>query len=91
MVGGLKGEFLPGWKYDACASYYYTSLYQSNDGYLSISRIQNALLVDPATGNCIPGGACVPYNPGRRTASPRRPGLSELVGLAVRLDHPAHC
>ncbi|HEY2358211.1 MAG TPA: TonB-dependent receptor, partial [Phenylobacterium sp.] len=70
-VVGARGELpeLEGWKYDAYASYYYTSLFQSNQNFLSNSHIQNALQVVNVNGvpTCIgsvtgtaPG--CVPYN-----------------------------
>jgi iron complex outermembrane recepter protein len=70
-VFGARGD-LPeaeGWKYDVYGSYYYTSLFQSNQNYLSNARIQNALQVVNVNGvpTCIgaingtaPG--CVPYN-----------------------------
>lgn len=62
VVGGVKGDIIDGVTYDAYAQYYYTSLYSSNSNYFSISGVNNALMVDPATGGCISGGSCVPYN-----------------------------
>jgi iron complex outermembrane receptor protein len=70
VVGG-RGEvpWIEGWKYDIYASYYYTSLFQSNQNYLSNAHIQNALQVVNVggvptcigtTGGTAPG--CVPYN-----------------------------
>lgn len=70
-VLGARGEIpqAEGWKYDVYGSYYYTTLFQSNDNYLSNRRIQNALQV--VTFNGVPtctsvingtDKACVPYN-----------------------------
>jgi outer membrane receptor protein involved in Fe transport len=63
-VVGSRGEITGSWKYDVYGSYYYTTLYQASQNYLSISRIQNALQViqGPTGPVCISGGACVPYN-----------------------------
>jgi len=63
-VGGVRGEIVGSWKYDAYGSYYTTTLDQAAQNYLSISRLQNALLVvqTPTGPQCISGGGCVPYN-----------------------------
>jgi iron complex outermembrane receptor protein len=65
-VFGFKGEAGDAWTYDVYGSYYYTSLFQSQGGFLSWNKIQNALLVvtDPATGapQCQTGSACIPWN-----------------------------
>jgi outer membrane receptor protein involved in Fe transport len=65
-VGGLKGTAGEAWTYDAFASYYYTSLFQSQGGFLSWNKIQDALLVvkNPATGapQCQSGSGCIPWN-----------------------------
>jgi outer membrane receptor protein involved in Fe transport len=70
VVGG-RGEvpYLEGWKYDIYGSYYYTTLFQSNQNYLSNAHIANALQVVNVGGvpTCIGsiGGTapgCVPYN-----------------------------
>jgi outer membrane receptor protein involved in Fe transport len=65
IVLGAKGDFASAWHYDVYGSYYYTSLYNANSNYLSISGIQNALLVNgtaanPVCENGLP--SCVPYN-----------------------------
>ena len=64
IVGGARGEITGPFRYDVYGSYYYTSLYQASQNYLSISRIQNALQVvqGPNGPVCISGGGCVPYN-----------------------------
>jgi iron complex outermembrane receptor protein len=64
FVLGGRGEIAGPWRYDIYGSYYYTTLYQASQNYLSISRIQNALqVVQGANGPvCISGGSCVPYN-----------------------------
>jgi len=61
---GSKGELGDGWSYDAYMQYG-TAIYNehyNND--VSVSKVQNALLVDPATGQCTIGAAtgCVPLN-----------------------------
>ena len=64
VVLGTRGEITGPWRYDLYGSYYYTSLYQASQNYLSISRLQNSLQVvqGPNGPVCISGGACVPYN-----------------------------
>ncbi|MBA4014093.1 MAG: TonB-dependent receptor [Phenylobacterium sp.] len=64
VVLGSRGEIAGPWTYDLYGSYYYTSLYQASQNYLSISKIQNALQVvqGPNGPVCISGGDCVPYN-----------------------------
>lgn len=64
VVLGSRGDIVGPWTYDLYGSYYYTSLYQASQNYLSISRMQNALqVVQGANGpECISGGSCVPYN-----------------------------
>ena len=64
-VFGSKGEFLDAWSYEAYGSFYSTSLYNALGGYLSSTKIQNALLVGGTAANptCIGGQAgCVPWN-----------------------------
>jgi iron complex outermembrane recepter protein len=70
-VLGARGEIpqAEGWKYDVYGTYYYTSLFQSNDNYLSNRRIQNALQVVNVNGvptcTSVVNGtdkACIPYN-----------------------------
>jgi iron complex outermembrane recepter protein len=67
VVLGSKGEFADAWNYEAYGSYYETSLFNGVGGYLSNSRMQNALLVttNPTTGQpmCQGGQAgCIPWN-----------------------------
>ena len=66
-VLGSKGDLGTAWNYDLYFQYYYTTFFQSNQGYLSFDSITNALL---ATGSatapvCINAASrgCVPYNP----------------------------
>jgi iron complex outermembrane receptor protein len=61
---GARGELADGWNYDAYLQYG-TSIYNehyNND--VSTSRVQNALLVNPVTGQCQSGttDGCVPIN-----------------------------
>ena len=65
IVIGMKGDFADAWHYDAYGSDYNTSLFNANGGYLSISGIQAALLVNgtaanPSCSNNLP--SCVPYD-----------------------------
>jgi len=64
VVLGSRGEITGSWKYDVYGSYYYTSLFQQSQNYLSISKLQRALQVvqGPTGPVCISGGTCVPYN-----------------------------
>lgn len=65
-VFGAKGDFLDAWNYEAYGSYYSTSLFNSLGGYLSYSKIQDALLVvtGPSGTPVCQGGqtGCVPWN-----------------------------
>ncbi|HLJ39113.1 MAG TPA: TonB-dependent receptor [Steroidobacteraceae bacterium] len=64
-VIGTRGDVVDGWTYDAYASYYYVTTFQSNLDYLDYSKITNALQVTTnAQGQpvCISGGQCVPWN-----------------------------
>ena len=61
IVLGTKGKLFGPFNYDLYGSYYRTSVFVSNRNFISISRTQNALLVNGA-GECISGGSCVPYN-----------------------------
>ncbi|HMD27107.1 MAG TPA: TonB-dependent receptor, partial [Steroidobacteraceae bacterium] len=63
-VLGSTGDFLTAWSYDAYGSYYYSTLFTSNNNYLNFQNIDNALQVTGTLANpvCISGGSCVPYN-----------------------------
>jgi iron complex outermembrane receptor protein len=66
-VVGLKGDLTTDWKYDGFLQLGSTSLASRQDNFFLTSRINNALLVDPATGQCqakVNGtdANCVPYN-----------------------------
>jgi outer membrane receptor protein involved in Fe transport len=52
MQIGARGELGQGWSYNANAQYGFTHYSQILNNELSISRVQNALEVDPATGRC---------------------------------------
>ena len=61
LVGGIRGEIASGWELDAWAIYTTSDDVESilNNG--SVSRIQQALLVDPLTGQCFDtSGGCAP-------------------------------
>ncbi len=59
---GSRGQLNEAWSYDAYVQYgtAIVSNLALNDA--STTRLQNALLVDPATGKCYSGGSCVPIN-----------------------------
>ncbi len=61
-VAGVKGDINDAWSYDVYGSYYDTSLFNSNRGYISITRSRDALngCQANAAGDLIAG--CVPYN-----------------------------
>ncbi|HEV2531126.1 TonB-dependent receptor domain-containing protein [Phenylobacterium sp.] len=59
---GTKGELADGWNYDAYLQYGIAIYNEHYNNDVSLSRVQNALLVNPATGQCQVGGACVPLN-----------------------------
>jgi iron complex outermembrane receptor protein len=59
---GLKGDLGSGWHYDGYLQEGYTLFNETVTGQYVDSLIQNALLVDPATGKCEIGGSCVPLN-----------------------------
>ena len=87
IVIGMKGDFADAWHYDGYGSYYNTSLFNANGGYLSISGIQAGLLVNgtaanPTCSNNLP--SCVPYNifnqggvTAGQVASLTKPGTSQ--------------
>jgi outer membrane receptor protein involved in Fe transport len=64
IVLGLKGDIGDAWRYDGYGSYYYVSLFNANDGYLSLQGMQNALNVVGAAANptCAVGGDCAPWD-----------------------------
>ncbi|MHB8285462.1 MAG: TonB-dependent receptor plug domain-containing protein [Caulobacteraceae bacterium] len=59
---GSRGQLAPGWTYDAYLQYGTSILNENYQNDVSVSRVQNALLVDPTTGKCMVGGSCVPLN-----------------------------
>jgi outer membrane receptor protein involved in Fe transport len=65
-VVGAKGDFADAWNYDAYGQYFYTKFTDSNQGYLNLQAVTNALLVTGTAANpkCISGSSqgCVPYN-----------------------------
>ncbi len=58
---GSRGTFAPGWTYDAYYQYGTSILTEEYMNDVSVSRTQNALLVNP-NGTCMVGGSCVPLN-----------------------------
>ena len=94
MVLGVKGTIVDGWEYDANYQYSMVNLSETYLNDLSKTKIQNSLLVDPATGQCtsVINGSdpnCVPWNifqPGGVTSAAtqlsRDPGSAERPGYA---------
>ena len=65
VVFGARGDIAGPWKYDIYGSYYYTTFNTAIQNYLSLARVQDALLVGGTAANpvCLSGNAgCVPYN-----------------------------
>ncbi len=60
---GSRGDLGQGWNYDAYLQYGTSILSEEYQNDASVSRFQNGLLVNPATGACAGGQAgCVPIN-----------------------------
>lgn len=59
---GARGEFADGWNYDVYAQYGSSVFNEHYNNDVSTAKVQNALLVDPLTGQCYVGGACVPID-----------------------------
>lgn len=63
LLGGLRGSFGDGWLLDGWITYSDADDENRTFNTGSISRFQQGLLVDPATGECFdPGGGCVPVD-----------------------------
>jgi outer membrane receptor protein involved in Fe transport len=63
LVAGLDGEFSHDWTWEAYYSFSDTDLDPKNLNDVSRTRLQQALLIDPATGGCLdPSNGCVPAN-----------------------------
>jgi iron complex outermembrane recepter protein len=52
FVLGAKGEFADGWAYDVSGQYGITLYTENYTNEFSVQRVQNALQVNPLTGNC---------------------------------------
>jgi outer membrane receptor protein involved in Fe transport len=52
MQIGVRGDLLPDWTYNVYAQEGFTQFAQTTSGEFSVSRVQNALQVDPLTGKC---------------------------------------
>jgi iron complex outermembrane recepter protein len=69
---GARGDLGDGWNYDVYAQYGLSLLTENYQNEFSVSRVQNALEVDPATGKCfsaepnaqgiVADAKCVPLN-----------------------------
>lgn len=63
LVAGLRGEFGDGWELDGWFTYTDANEDKRTFNTGSISRIQQGLLVDPATGQCFDtSGGCAPVD-----------------------------
>jgi len=62
IVGGVRGDVTDAWNYDVYFSNYYTSLIQTNLGFLSWNAINAALNVN-AAGQCVTPASdtCIPW------------------------------
>ena len=58
---GARGELDDAWSYDAYIQLGKSSYTQYASGYASLTKLQNALLVNP-NGTCYVGGSCVPLD-----------------------------
>lgn len=60
---GIRGELGENWEFDAWLTYSDGTRDKTFDNYLSASRMQQAALVNPVTGECFDtSGGCVPAN-----------------------------
>jgi outer membrane receptor protein involved in Fe transport len=65
VVFGARGDLTGSWRYDIYGSFYKTTLNARVENYLSLQRIQDALLVGGTAAHpvCLSGNAgCIPYN-----------------------------
>ena len=65
LVAGTTGQLLDGLTYDAYGSFYYVTLFNSNNNYLNYANIGQALIATGTAAHpvCVnPQGNCVPYN-----------------------------
>ncbi len=61
ILAGLRGDINDTWRYDASYQYAEVDMRNVNSFYVNVARADDALDVD-AAGNCLIGGACVPWN-----------------------------
>jgi outer membrane receptor protein involved in Fe transport len=66
---GMRGQLAEGWNYDGYIQYGTTIYNEHYEGDVSVAKAQNALLVNPATGDCTvddanpdPNAGCIPLN-----------------------------
>lgn len=59
---GVRGNLNENWSYDAYLQYGTSIFNEHYNNDVSVAKVQNALLVDPVTGQCFVGGTCVPLN-----------------------------
>jgi outer membrane receptor protein involved in Fe transport len=63
LVAGIRGDLFSDWAFDAWLTYTDSRELEANRNDASRSRIQQGMLVNPATGECFdPSGGCVPVN-----------------------------
>ena len=63
FVAGMRGDFANAWSWDAHYVYADSSLEETLLNDVSFTRLQQSLLVDPATGQCTDtSGGCAPSN-----------------------------
>ncbi len=64
FVVGARGDIAEGWSYDLYAQYGSSIFNEHYENDVSLTKAQNALLVNPATGQCQigAGSGCVPLN-----------------------------
>ncbi|MGH8167484.1 MAG: TonB-dependent receptor plug domain-containing protein, partial [Woeseiaceae bacterium] len=63
VLGGFRGEINETWRYDASYQFAEVDMNNPNLNYTDTARMQTALLVDPATGDCFEDAErCAPWN-----------------------------
>ena len=61
ILGGIRGDINDSWRYDASYQFAEVDMRNRHSNYVSVARANQALNVG-ADGQCLSGGACVPWN-----------------------------
>ncbi len=89
---GVRGDLGDSWHYDVYGQYGYTVYSQVYSNEFSVTRVQNALEVDPATGNCRAAdlgidGSCIPLDIFNGIGSITPQMLNYVLGQGFQSGH----